>query len=248
MARRPHDKSRPLQGEAYADREAVEAAVVAAYLAQHPEFFGDWPELLERLRLPSTTSAEGDSRVVDLRGALIERQRAQLRELARRRDEMVSAGRTNLQAQSRVHQAVLALLGAQSFEELIERTTSDLAVMLDLDAVALGVEQKAESLPPIRLGGVFQLERGTVERLVGAGRAARLRPAVAGDPLLYGSAAGLVRSDALVRLDISPLTPPALLALGSRHERHFDQGQGTELLQFLGAVLSQMIRVWLDLP
>jgi hypothetical protein len=248
MARRPHDKSHPMTGEAFAEREDLEASAVADYLARHPEFFGDWPVLLERLRLPPATSAEGDSRVVDLRGALIERQRTQLREIARRRDEMVTAGRANLQSQSRVHQAVLALLGAQSFEELIERTTSDLAVILDLDAAALGVEQKAESLPPIRLGGVFQLERGTVERLLGAGHATRLRPAVVGDPLLFGSAAGLVRSDALVRLDISPLTPPALLALGSRQEHHFEQGQGTELLQFLGSVLSQMIKVWLDLP
>jgi len=247
VARRPQDKSRLLQGEPQAS-DGIDAAAVAGYLERHPEFFGDWPELLERLTLPPATSAEGDSRVVDLRGVLIERQRGQLREMARLRDEMVTSGRANLQSQSRVHQAVLALLGAQSFEELIERTTSDLTAMLDLDAATLGVEQKAESLPPIRVGGVFQLERGTVDRLVGVGRAAKLRPSVAGDPLLFGAAAGLVRSDALIRLEISPMTPPALLALGSRNERHFDQNQGTELLQFLGAVLSQMVRIWLELP
>lgn len=248
MARRPQDKSRALQGEAFPADDGIDAAAVAEYLERHPEFFGDWPELLEKLTLPSATSAEGDGRVVDLRGALIERQRGQLRDMARQRDEMVTAGRANLQSQSRVHQAALALLGAQSFEELIERTTADLAVMLDLDAVTLGVEQRADSLPPVRIGGVFQLERGTVDRLVGLGRTAKLRSAVAGDPELYGGAAGLVRSEALIRLDISPMTPPALLALGSRHERHFEQTQGTELLQFLGAVLSQMIRVWLELP
>lgn len=248
MARRPQDKSRALPGESFVAHDDVDAAAVAEYLERHPEFFGDRPDLLEKLTLPSRTSADGDGRVVDLRGALIERQRGQLREMARLRDEMIGAGRANLQSQARVHQAVLALLSAQSFEELIERTTSDLTAMLDLDAATLGVEQRAESLPPVRIGGVFQLERGTVDRLVGPGRSAKLRAAVPGDPMLYGGAAGLVRSDALIRLDISAMTPPALLALGSRDERHFDQGQGTELLQFLGAVLSQMIRVWLELP
>jgi uncharacterized protein len=248
MARRPQDKSRALQGESFVADDGIDAAAVAEYLERHPEFFGDWPELLEKLTLPSATSAEADGRVVDLRGALIERQRGQLRDMARLRDEMVGAGRANLQAQSRVHQAALALLGAQTFEELIERTTADLAVILDLDAVTLGVEQRADSLPPVRIGGVFQLERGTVDRMVGVGRSAKLRSAVTGEPELYGAGAGLVRSDALIRLDISPLTPPALLALGSRNERHFEQTQGTELLLFLGAVLSQMIRVWLELP
>jgi len=247
MARRPQDKSRVLPGEPQAGGDELDAAAVAAYLERHPEFFTGWPDLLDRLILPSVTSPENDGRVVDLRGALLERQRGQLREMARLRDEMVTAGRANLQSQSRVHQAVLALLGAQTFEELIERTTSDLTAMLDLDAATLGVEQRADSLPPVRIGGVFQLERGTVDRLVGLGRTAKLRADTPGDPMLYGAAAGLVRSDALVRLEISPLTPPALLALGSRHERHFDQSQGTELLQFLGAVLSQMIRVWLEL-
>jgi uncharacterized protein YigA (DUF484 family) len=248
MARRPQDKSRALQGESFVAEHGIEAAAVAEYLERHPEFFGDWPELLEKLTLPSATSAEADGRVVDLRGALIERQRGQLRDMVRLRDELVGAGRANLQAQARVHQAALALLSAQSFEGLIERTTADLAVMLDLDAVTLGVEQRAESLPPVRIGGVFQLERGTVDRVVGPGRSAKLRSAIAGDPLLYGGAAGLVRSEALIRLDISGMTPPALLALGSRNERHFEQSQGTELLLFLGAVLSQMIRVWLELP
>ena len=248
MARRPQDKSRALQGESLPADDGIESAAVADYLERHPEFFRDWPELLEKLTLPSATSAEGDGRVVDLRGALIERQRGQLRDMARLRDDMVAAGRANLQAQARVHRAALALLSAETFEELIERTTADLAVMLDLDAATLGVEQRADSLPPVRIGGVFQLERGTVDRLVGSGRAAKLRSAIAGDPQLYGAAAGLVRSDALIRLDISQRTPPALLALGSRRERHFEQNQGTELLLFLGAVLSQMIRVWLELP
>lgn len=242
MARGPQETSRPVPAPA---RDEPSAEAVAAYLENHPRFLAEHPHLLDGLSLPAP---EGDGRVVDLRSALIERLRAQVAKLSALRDEMIAAGRNNMSVQSRTHEAVIALISAQSFEQLIERATSDLAVMLDLDVATLGVEQKAEDLPPVRVGGVFQLEPGTVDYLVGLGRQVRLRPDVAGDPLLYGAGAGLVRSDALVRLTISPATPPALLALGSREEGHFHPSQATELLSFLGQALAECIRVWLDLP
>ena len=63
-----------------------------------------------------------------------------------------------------------------------------------------------------------------------------------------GAAAGLVRSDALIRLDIAEAAPPTLIAFGSRQPDHFHPGQGTELLNFLARVLEITIRAWLDLP
>jgi len=227
------------------------AAAVAAYLRRHPGFFRQHPALLDGLELPP--AGGGDGRVIDLRAAMVERLRGQVSDMTALRDEMVATGRGNQQVQARTHEAVLALLTARSFEQLIERATGDLATILDVDVAALGVERanprgSEGALPPVRLGGVFQLEPGTVELLIGAGRQTRLREATTGDPLLYGGGAGLVRSDALVRLAISRQTPPALLALGARDEGHFHAGQGTELLQFLGAVLTEQIRAWLDLP
>lgn len=253
MARGPQETpKRPTAGNAPEGSRAPapplpDAAAVARYLAAHPDFFLDHPALLDSLRLPG--EAEG-GKVVDLRGVMIGRLRGQLAESNALRDEMVSAGRNNQQVLARTHEAVLALLAARSFEQLIERTTGDLATILDLDVVALGVERGSEesALPPVRLGGVFQLEPGTVEALIGPGRQVTLRAATNGDPLLYGGGAGLVRSDALVRLAISRQTPPALLALGARDEGHFHPSQATELLRFLSQVLEEQIRAWLDLP
>ena len=48
---------------------------------------------------------------------------------------------------------------------------------------------------------------------------------------MFGGGAGLVRSDALIRLKISAAAPPGLLAFGTRHPGYFNPGQGTELLQ-----------------
>ena len=179
---------------------------------------------------------------------MVERLRLQVAEATEERDALVLTGRNNLSAQSRVHQAVLAFLGARSFEQLIERATTDLSVMLDLDVVMLGVERADLTLPRPRLGGICQLDQDTVDCLIGRGRQIRLRPDVGGDPMVFGAGAGLVASDALIRLSISRESPPALLALGSRQPEHFHPGQGTELLLFLGESLQACIRGWLNLP
>ncbi len=60
--------------------------------------------------------------------------------------------------------------------------------------------------------------------------------------------AELVRSDAMLRLNISSHAPAGLIAFGARHPGYFHAGQGTELMSFLGRVIEFGIRTWLDLP
>lgn len=230
---------------AVAETAAPSAAQVAGYLRRNPDFLTENAELLEAMTPPSRTSGDG---VLDLQYFMVERLREQIAELSRARDDLVQTGRGNLASQARVHQAVLALLAATSFEHLIEIATTDLAVMLDLDAVALGVERTDYDLPRVRLGGLIQLEPDTVDHQIGPGRRVLLRTEIDGDPAVFGAGAGLVASEALVRLDISAATPSAMLALGSRQPEHFHPGQATELLVFLADTLQHCIRMWLDLP
>lgn len=225
--------------------EELSAAKVADFLRRHPDFLAEHPELLEVLQAPARAHGDG---VLDLQSFMVERLRNEVAEMREARDALVRSGRSNMAAQGRVHEAVLALLATKSFEHLIETVTTDLAVLLNLDAVSLCVEQSGRDLPPLRLGGLCQLEPDTVDSTVGSGRKVLLRGEIQGDPAIFGAAAGLVASEALIRMDISTATPPALLALGSRHADQFHPGQGTELLMFLAEALEHCIRGWLDLP
>lgn len=227
------------------DAAAAAAKQVAAYLRQHPDFFDHNPELLDAIAPAGEARAEG---VVDLRHFIVERLRDELAGVSALRDELVITGRTNLSAQARVHKAILALLAARSFEHFVETLTTDLAVIVDLDVVALGVEQSGEDVSRAQTPGVYSLEPGTVDRLVGPGQSIVLRETVEGDPMVFGPGAGLVASDALLRLSIGSTAPPALLALGSREPGQFHPGQGTELLGFLARVVENCIRGWLNLP
>ncbi len=218
---------------------------VAAFLVQHSEFFAEHPDLLDSLSAPSPENGDG---VVNLQHFLVERLRQQLAEARHAHDSLIAIGRANLTIQARVNRAVLALLSARSFEQLIETVATDLAVILDLDAVALGVEQGVDELPPVRLDGLVQLESGTVDELIGRGRTVTLVDRTDGQTALFGAAASLISSQALIRLQVSRKTPPALLALGSRRPKQFHEGQRTELLTFLARALERSIRAWLNLP
>lgn len=225
--------------------QPVSADQVAAYLRRHPEFLADNPELLDSQQPPARTRGKG---IVDLQQFQVQRLRDEVGDLTSLRDELISAGRSNLSTQSRVHQAILAILNARSFEEFVETITTDLAAMLDLDVVTIGVEKTEESGAWRPIAGVYCLEAGSIDALLGPAGSILLRDEVEGDPTIFDGAAGLVRSDALIRLTISDTTPPALLALGSRQTEAFHAGQGTELLTFLSRVLEVTFRGWLNLP
>lgn len=217
---------------------------VAAYLADHPDFLSSHPDLAARLVPPPAPSDDG---VVDLRAYMLERVRGEVDRLRSQQRALVSATRANQNTQSRAHTAILFLLDAESFEQLIQAITTDLAVLLDLDVAALLVESNGADLPHVHRTGVQVVPEGFIDRHL-QGRDVLLEGDIAGDPVIYGAGAGLVRSQALVRLDVSSETPPCLLALGSREPDLFHAGLRTELLSFLASVLERCIRFWLDLP
>lgn len=223
----------------------TEADRVASYLRRHPNFLSDYPELLETL-LPPKRREHGEA-VVDFQSAMIERLRGENRRIGELQADLLATSRANMTTQSRIHAGVLALLEATTFENLIQAITTDLAVLLDVDVVALCVEAP-DSHPRRDVAGVHMLAPGEVDLILGPNRDIVLIPDNQGANPLYGAAAGLVRSEALLRLRPSAKAPTGLLALGSRVEGRFDPGQGTELLSFLARILELCIRTWLELP
>lgn len=224
-------------------------ARIVAYLRENPDFLTRHPELLSVIESPQRAFAESDENggeVVDLQHAMLAQMRRQLEERAGQCSELIDAGRSNLQSQSRIHTTVLALLGARSLEHFLEILTTDLTGLLDVDAAALCLE--TGTVAPATSHGIRILPEGTIAAIVESERAVTLRENISGDRRLFGEASGLVRSDALLRLDVREGGPAALLALGSREVRRFHPGQGTELLGFLARIMSHCIRTWLDLP
>lgn len=221
----------------------VEAKDVVSFLRDNPGFLNEHPDLLSELDPPKRNGGKG---VYDFQEAMIRRLRDRIEETTDVARELIDTSRENLNSQSRVHECVLRLLSANSFEQLINLVQTDVAVVLDMDVVTLAVESANAEDFPVR--SVTLVPPGFVDRLIGTDRDMLLRAHISGDPDLFGGAATLVQSDAMVRLQISNSSPPALLAFGHRDPEKFHPGQATELIGFLSAVLAQLVRIWLDLP
>lgn len=229
--------------------EGLDEAKVAAWLRAHPDFFDRHPELMLALTPPAREfgeAGEGGAEIVDLQHAMMVRLQAEVGRRDETCNELIDAGRSNLKSQARIHEASLALLASRSLDHLIERVGTDLPVILDIDASALCLE--SGDVVRTTADGIRVLPAGSIDEILGVSKSVVLRANIAGERRIFGELAGLVHSEALLRLKVREGLPHALLALGSRDAGRFHSGQGTELLGFLAHVMEHTIRAWLDLP
>ena len=222
------------------------AEEVKAYLRLHPELLANDADLLSSLVPPSQSTGRN---VLDMQQFMIGRLQNQVKVLRDIQSDLIEATSLNSIAREQVHAAALKLLDARSFEHLIEYITSPnaLARMLGIRAATVCIET-AHGVSGIGIRGVRVLEPGGVDRILGMGENCRLSAHVRGSRGLYGHLADEVHSEALVRLDVSPGSPPGLLALGGFEPEQFHPDQAVDLLEFLAHVVQRCVRQWLDLP
>lgn len=221
--------------------------LITDYLRRHPDFLLSHPELLAVLAPPSRDDADS---VVDMQSFMIERLRAEVDRLTERHHALLDAGRKTLSRQGEVQEAVTALLSATTLEHRIEVITSDFPRLLDVDVVALCVEDRGDEGRRRGPTGITCLAGGTIDDVLDRGRDLQAgdNPVLTDDERIFGAGTGLVRSAALVRLTLGGTAPAALLALGSRRADRFPSGQGGEPLGFLARVLEHCLRAWLGPP
>lgn len=226
---------------ALTDIKSLSDAQVAAYLRGHGDFLLRHPDLVLSLSPPSRwPDVDG---VVDMQVFMIERLKEEVDRIKGAAEDLIHTSRFNLSTQNRTHEAVLTLMSADDLGALAQAVAEDLPPMLDVDVATLCFEETDRPLPALAVPGVLRIPPGSVERTMGGpDRDCALNEELPGDPLMFGDGAGLVASSALVRLSPGGICPDGLLALGSRHDRTFHAGQGTELITFLARVLDLCVR------
>jgi uncharacterized protein YigA (DUF484 family) len=227
------------QLKAGTERELREQDVVA-YLRRHPRLLISHPDLLASLAPEGRF--ETDAVVVDMQRFVVERLRRQVDDLKASSERLVTTTRSNMSLVERTLESALGLLYARDFDELAQILNDDLPAHLGVDAVAIAFE--ADQVP-VEAGTVIRtLPPGTVTALMDGNGFSRIRAETDGNAALYGSSAGIVRSDALIALAEGENMPPGVFAVGCRTPGHFESGQGTELIAFLAHVTRYAVGRW----
>ena len=222
---------------------SLDAEQIIDWLHDNPAFFQQHPEVLDHVLPPKEKTGKG---VADFQYYMLQRLKADRDEVVETTRDVIQTSRMNMNMQARFHTAVLMLLDARHFEDFVRTMTMDFAAILDVDIVSLAVETDGGSVPHIEITGVRGVHPGTIG-VVTHGKHILLESDILGFEDIYGGGATLVKSQALITLNIAPGSPPVLLAFGSRNPAMFLEGQGTELLIFLGRVVERCFRQWLDL-
>lgn len=198
-------------------------------------------------------------KVVDLRGALVSRLEQRLDRLENTHKSVIAAAYENLAGTTQIHRAILMMLEQTRFVDVLRVLTKETPDMVAVDCARVCIETDeaepgpmpgldadlAETVIIIPPGGgdsYFALSDSTARKVC-------LRPAVREADAIFGDAAGWVRSEALVRLDLGEDASGAprrgLLVFGAEDPHRFAPEHGTDLLNFFGGVTERALRRWL---
>ncbi len=217
-------------------KDKLDDEAVLAYLKSNPDFFDTHPDAL-----PAPDRGTG---VVDFQQKMLGKLKSDKTKVQQLQKELIENVRANMNNQTRVQTAVLTVLEADSFEEFVELVTQHLPVILDVDTINLIIESTSKEVPFINQAGIRFAKADTVEKWLSTGDAL-LQDNITGSEELFGPGAGLVRSHALVRLEISEETPAGIIAFGSRDPEAFMPNHAVDQIGFLAQVIERCFRIWL---
>ena len=214
----------------------VDAEAVRAFLRENPDFIREDAELFALL-----ARADRGAGIVDLGEKAREKLAAELRQTKALNEGLVETARANLAVQSQVHMALLASLECDNLSALDKKLAGRAAYALGVDVIRVYVENHA----PLRgAETIFGAADGLVESVLGE-KMELLGPVQSRfADALYGPQAARVKSEAIVRLDMSGRS--GLIAFAAADPRLFVDGQGTELLSFFARALERLMTRWIS--
>ncbi len=225
--------------------ERLTSEIVADYLVHHPEFFQDHTELLKTLYIPHPSGE-----AVSLIAKQLDILREDNRKLRKNYANLVDVARNNDAVLRKMHQLVLALMGAETLEQAITCLTDQLRSNFSSDFVSLQIimDSQTESVLPSRGmrdltvsadSEVLQLFASIIETnqpQCGQAKPEQLQ-------FLFPNNAKEVASCAIVPIQHKGFI--ALMSIGSRDENRFSYNAGimflTQMAELVGLRFSSLV-------
>lgn len=217
----------------------IEEDDVVEYLRQHPKFFTQHEDLLALMEIPHQRGAAV---------SLVEKQLGVLREenqrLQHQLEELINIAQKNQELNHRIQQLIAALSGAQSISEFFDVLYETINKEFHTDAcvVRLFASPRADLNERLEFveydAQVFSL----FENLLSNNRAICGRLSDAQRNYLFPK----IKIASAVLIPLGVPKPNGILALGSRDVARFHAGMATDLLKYMGELISHLMTIWLN--
>jgi len=209
----------------------ISEAQVVAYLLQHPGFFQGHLDLLEKMQIPHPSG-----NAISLISKQLELFRAKHQEQESQLIGLIEIARENDASLSRMHELTLALLEANTLEEVVANLNVALAECFVTDFVAVKIIKKQLDyaldnvfVDPDDTGlKLFANELSTNQPKCG-------RPTLTQAQFLFGDVATEVRSSAIIPMAFTQLE--GIIAIGSRDETRFHYSMGSLFLMQMSEII-----------
>lgn len=225
----------------------MERAAIRDLILDDPALVLDDGDVMRAL---VTAQDNGDGRITDLRGVLVDRLEGRLGALEQTHRSVIAAAYENLSGTQQVHRAVLEILEPTGFSDFLATMTGPVADILTVDTVRLALELTDEERAIAAAPGLVALPVGGVDSYIGAVRdrdPARitLRATGANATAVFEEETLRIRSEALMRLDLGEGRRAAMLVFGAGDPDRFAPDQGSDLLEFFTGCFERAVRRWL---
>lgn len=219
--------------------DPLDAEQIAAYLREHPDFFGHYQDLLGDLFLPHESGPAI---------SLVERQVSILRErnmdMRRRLSKLLDNARDNDKLFDKTKRLILSLLEGQDFGDIIDALFYSFDKEFNIHFTTLQLFGNVDKLPSSQAQIVpIALAREQIAPLLKSNRAMCGTLGQKELAFLFGKHAGEIGSVATVPLVHG--TTFGLLAIGNRDPQYYRSSMGTLFLGYIAEVLNRLLPKYL---
>ena len=214
---------------AFESENLIDAEQVAAYLLENPDFFTQFPQIVEKISIPH--SHKGSVSLVELQS---EQLRKKVRSLSHKLNQLISIAKQN-EAIYRVYADLnLRILKSTNLDDLTFILEEVIQENLQLASVTLKPFKGAHALPEIQRRLFIEKRFKTQQFFFG-------RLSDHERKLLFADQ----EANSVALLLIGDLGELGILAIGSKDPGHFNPSMDTllitQLQQFLGVLLPKML-------